>query len=1823
MRCCVGIKLVFCAVTWHTRFAPAADIHWNGNSNAIWQNVNNWDPFGSPFSVHRVPGDFDTANFQTPASDSVSLHGDTAPINGLLVTSGIDIHTGGYLLQVDDAGSATSTIAGSGTSIFVAPSFGFGGLGFHTDRLFISESGILNLDGFDFGGNAPIDGTTTVLSQGQIQAGLGGMLHFGGDVLAADSRITARLASFSPGITFTAQSNAIVGLSQGVSVIDGVTFKVHTGARLESLSLNIGNDGQGAGSEGSVVVDSISVLDVQSNLTVGHAVDGSGVLRVANAVADIMGTTTVRATGTIQLEGASLFVARNSVLVDGGTITTTAGDDPIFLDTGVALTASNAGQVTIDGNQAIPAGTTFQFSSDADLSVTGNLRVGNSVGPGKLTVVGSGSTFDVDGELSIGRAAQPSMVTLANGAMGEVNRVDVGVTTGAAELKIESGAVLSSQLSGQVGVSPLTSGIATVTGAGSMWTTGSPLNVGLSGDGTLIIDDGGSVAAGDAVIGFFPGSIGTVTVTGSGSTLAGGNLTVGHSGIGLVGIENGGSITSTNGFIGRAPGSDAGISVTGAQSTWKLSGRLSIGGNAISGQNGGEGALSIFPGGTVNVAQDIVLFPDGLLRLAGGTLATASVSFEGGGVFDWDAGTLQVETFDGNLLNEGGTLAPGASAGGTTIVGDYTVQPGSGAILQIEIGGTATATEFDFVNVTGNAMLAGELQLSLINGFLPSPTDEFIVFNAASLLGFLTNAGNGGRLDTVDGLGSFQVNYGPTSGFNPNQIVLTDFEFAGLPGDYNDDGTVDAADYVVWRKNEGAPPGTLPNDSDGGVIRSAQYATWRANFGHTLGSGLAEGCDSLVREPEPASLAVLSVALLAVLCFRRASVSLTRTAMERAVAAPVWLLLLGAIAPRSPALAQGITEIIAVTGNAAPDGNGTFSTFRAPVLNNAAQAAFRASLAGTSGGTNDDTGIFLGAVGPLTQIARETAASPIGGPGLTDFDDPVLNDDGQVAFTAVRFFSIGGTMADGVFRGSGGPLTTIALEGNAAPDANGAFSLFAGPALNASGEVAFLALLSGTTFDQGVFVGFGGRVTQVAREGQSAPDGNGTFLAFGAPGLNSSGQLAFRGFLTGTSGGTSDGEGVFRGSGGPLTQIARGGQPPPDGDGRLLEFNLSPHLNASGEVAFVATLAGSSGGIGDAVLLIGGGGPLREIAQVGQLAPDGSGSFASFLPPMMSGSGPAVFTGILTGTSGSMEDNAVIYLAADGALTQVAREGQTVPDGNGTFQALLLPPSLNRVGQVLIVDGLDDTSGGATDDSGVFLANGIDMLQVAREGDSLADSTITGIVQTVHGVNGRSSINDAGQIAYMAELANGRQAIVRFTIPDIHWTAAGSGNWTTDANWTFHTEPNSFHDTFIDPATSLTVTAPSTHTTVASLSLGGGAGVATLRLAGALSGDVRALKASTIAANGVLLLSDGRTFSTPTLANSGVIRGAGTVDAMLSNSGRIEATNEELAFSRLVTNNPSSGFIASENASLRFDGGLVNHAAIALTLGSNRVFGDVNNAADGTVVVAGDSSVRFYDDVTNGGTLNVIGGSTAIFLGTLSGNGNVGAGDVQALGDLLPGMSTGRMTFAGDLTLGSLARLEIEIGGLTPGTQFDQLGIAADVELAGSLAVSLVDGFTLSAGDSFEIIDIGGTRSGSFTGLAEGGQVGTLGGVDLFVSYTGGDGNDVTLFTAAPLLAGDYNHNGTVDAADYVMWRKNEGVPPGALPNDINGGVIGHPQYATWRANFGNTAGSGSVANSSVPEPVTISLLATGSVTRLRRRSSPIRTQTKKGFGTLLPDVAA
>lgn len=81
---------------------------------------------------------------------------------------------------------------------------------------------------------------------------------------------------------------------------------------------------------------------------------------------------------------------------------------------------------------------------------------------------------------------------------------------------------------------------------------------------------------------------------------------------------------------------------------------------------------------------------------------------------------------------------------------------------------------------------------------------------------------------------------------------------------------------------------------------------------------------------------------------------------------------------------------------------------------------------------------------------------------------------------------------------------------------------------------------------------------------------------------------------------------------------------------------------------------------------------------------------------------------------------------------------------------------------------------------------------------------------------------------------------------------------------------------------------------------------------------------------------------------------------------------------------------------------------------------------------------------------------------------------------------------------------------------------------------------------------------------------------------------------ALPPPTGDYNHNGTVDAADYVVWRNTLGQTGAGLPADgFEDGLIDDFDYFIWRENFGHTSGSGASAMAAlaVPEPETLTLV--------------------------------
>jgi hypothetical protein len=92
----------------------------------------------------------------------------------------------------------------------------------------------------------------------------------------------------------------------------------------------------------------------------------------------------------------------------------------------------------------------------------------------------------------------------------------------------------------------------------------------------------------------------------------------------------------------------------------------------------------------------------------------------------------------------------------------------------------------------------------------------------------------------------------------------------------------------------------------------------------------------------------------------------------------------------------------------------------------------------------------------------------------------------------------------------------------------------------------------------------------------------------------------------------------------------------------------------------------------------------------------------------------------------------------------------------------------------------------------------------------------------------------------------------------------------------------------------------------------------------------------------------------------------------------------------------------------------------------------------------------------------------------------------------------------------------MQIGGVLSGIDHDRLTISGGATLAGELGVEMILGFELEEGMEFTLIDIGGTRTGTFGNYAQNSAIGNFNGLDLRLSYFGGDGNDVVAYAFVP-----------------------------------------------------------------------------------------------------------
>jgi len=285
-----------------------------------------------------------------------------------------------------------------------------------------------------------------------------------------------------------------------------------------------------------------------------------------------------------------------------------------------------------------------------------------------------------------------------------------------------------------------------------------------------------------------------------------------------------------------------------------------------------------------------------------------------------------------------------------------------------------------------------------------------------------------------------------------------------------------------------------------------------------------------------------------------------------------------------------------------------------------------------------------------------------------------------------------------------------------------------------------------------------------------------------------------------------------------------------------------------------------------------------------------------------------------------------------------------------------------------------------------------------------------------------------------------------------------------------------------------------------------------------------------------------------------------------------------------VPPNPPNGMLIvdlnqdADNDGVRDDGVFWNGTNDGVPL----LFGYLSNL----VVVQDAEQIDYYGGTGSSTTLNFPAGGLTIstrdvfvdtgtnFTGT--GGLTIGAGrtlgtregvflnrNVNNLGTLAPGLSNAAITLP-SYQQGASGTLAVDIRGTAVDTHYDRLAVTGAAQLAGKLEVNLLNLYDPVPGDTFTILTAG-PINGSFSSFDFAPLTGFLWGVEQTAT-------EVKL----QIIAGDYNNDGAVDAADYTVWRNTLGSTYSAAYAGADGNgdkTVNAADYDIWKINFGRVDG--------------------------------------------------
>jgi hypothetical protein len=486
-------------------------------------------------------------------------------------------------------------------------------------------------------------------------------------------------------------------------------------------------------------------------------------------------------------------------------------------------TLTNAATITQSGGSNVDNSGTIQNQAGALYDITDDSHVSFDAVHGTINNAGTfrksggsgdsliGSAFNNTGTLAVtsGRLRFKGGGTLNGGAMsfsgghvaelfaGDVSVIGTNTALGNGAFEISAGHMFAD--SGNSGT------FANFTSGANLLLTGGLTEAKLGGTLTFNLTGSSIVQLAG------PANSAGGTVGGLGSTINTGNFQWVHGSV-----------------VGNFTNSSNNFTIVAGDQSIGQSGQLTNT-NTISQGDGSN--LSLYSGGAITNQA-------GALWVMSGTNGVFNGSQAGpiGNAGTWrKSGASTISTINSVPFNNTGTLA--IDSGKLFIVGPNVLNLMPNGTLSFKLSGLTSQVEFGTVEGTHTLTAGGMLAVTLGSGFSPALGNSF------DLIDWCATCNLNGSFSTLalPPLAS-GLKWDSSQLYTGGVLSVG----VGIPGDFNQNGVVDAPDYVIWRKYLGT------------TYTQADYNVWRLHFGQTLGSGSSFA--TLVNVPEPATLVLLTFA---------------------------------------------------------------------------------------------------------------------------------------------------------------------------------------------------------------------------------------------------------------------------------------------------------------------------------------------------------------------------------------------------------------------------------------------------------------------------------------------------------------------------------------------------------------------------------------------------------------------------------------------------------------------------------------------------------------------------------------------------------------------------------------------------------------------------------------------------------------------------------------------------------------------------------------------------------------------------------------------------